>query len=217
MMLKAPSMTTYYQTRDNASQIEALEKLAAETRQLIDNIIETAADANSLDQVTKQLSVLNSQLQALRSNKDQGRPLDHFNFKAAINEPQEILPYSPVTGSFNPIAPKLNVTFDATTQILSGNVVCSRAYEGPPGMVHGAVIAAIYDQMLAMTSTCIGKGGHTAFLNTQFLKPTFLYQPLSFTSWIDKIEGRKIFIKGQCTLDGEIISTADALCIEHRR
>lgn len=213
----ADLMISYYQTRDNYAQIKALEELSAETRQFIDHIIETSADAETLTQVTEQLKQLNTKLASLRNTQTNPRPLTHFNFKAALEHPNEILPYSPVTGAFNPAAPALNVSFDSQTQTMTGTVVCTRAYEGPPGMVHGAVIAAIYDQILAMTSTCIGKGGPTAFLNTQFLKPTLLQTELSFTTWIDKIDGRKVYIKGQCEIAGEVVSTAEALCIEHIR
>ncbi|NRB37534.1 MAG: PaaI family thioesterase [Pseudomonadales bacterium] len=206
----------FYQNRDNLDQLQALEKLADETRQLINNVIDTAADTQTLNQLCAELNQLNTQFSVYKNNSDHPRPIQHFNYNAATEHPSEILPYSPMTGAFNPIAPPVQVSFDAESQILTGTVICTRAHEGPQGMAHGATIAGIFDQVLAMAATCIGKGGPTAYLNTQFLKPTWLDKELIFTASIDRIEGRKIFIKGECRLDGELISTADALCIEHR-
>ena len=206
----------YYQHQDNHLQISALERLSQETRTLIDNIIETSANADTLNAATETLVRLNTQLSALRCDESTPSPVAHFSFKAATNQPNEILPYSPVTGSFNPVAPPVSVNFDNSNQRLTATVTCSRAYEGPQNMVHGAVIAGIYDQILAMLATCIGKGGPTVSINTQFLQPTWLQKELQFTAWIERIEGRKVFVKGQCEIDGNIVSTADALCIEHR-
>ena len=208
--------SSIYQLQDNADQIKALKSLADETRLLIDNIIESSASAEVLKTAQATLQTLNQTLGAERNNETAPRPLKHFNFSAAIKNTQEVLPYSPVSGHFNPIAPPANIHFDTTQKKTFATVTCSRAYEGPPGMVHGAVIAGIYDQLLALTSTCHGKAGPTAYLNTQFLQPTLLYQELTFSAWIERSEGRKVYIKGQCEVAGTIISTADALCIEHR-
>lgn len=207
-----------YQQHDNLPQITALQNLAAETRQLIDNIVETAAETQALNDACQQIAAINAQLSQHRSQSenDQRRPLQHFNFAAAQTQPNEILPYSPVTGHFNPISPPVSVTYDAETQQISATVSCNRGYEGPPGMVHGAVIAGIYDQIMAMAATCIGKGGPTAFLNTQFLLPTLLHQELHFSAWIDRIEDRKIYIQAHCKIGDDIVTSAEALCIEHR-
>lgn len=196
-------------------QIVALATIADETRELINNVVETNANSETLQQLTAQIKAINNQLEKLKTD-DKNRPLSHFNFQAIQPHSSDVLPYSLITGRYNPIAAPMHIDCDAQTGRLEGKVLCRRAYEGPPGMVHGAYISGMYDQILALTAVASGKAGPTAYLNTQFLKPTPLDQELVFSAWIEKIEGRKVFVKGQCEINNEIVSTADALCIEHK-
>lgn len=196
-------------------QIEALASIVEESRTLINSLVETHADAKTLQHLKSQLADINKQLEKAQTG-DQQRPLSHFNFQAIHSKGNDVLPYSLVTGHYNPISAPMQISYDTQTQRLEGQVLCRRAYEGPPGMVHGAYIAGMYDQVLALASVASGKAGPTAYLNTQFLKPTPLHQTLRFSAWIDKIEGRKVFVKGQCDVNGDIVSTADALCIVHK-
>ncbi|CAA0109003.1 Uncharacterised protein [BD1-7 clade bacterium] len=199
------------------SQSPGLNALVAEARQLIDFCVENTAPENALLDAAQTLAALNKQLSTFHgTHTGKERPHKNFNFAIAKQTPQDILPYSPITGEFNPIAPPVQVNFDENEQVLSGTVICGRAYEGPPHCVHGAVIAGIYDQLLAMASACCEKAGPTAYLTTNFKRPTPLYTEITFSAWVAKAEGRKITIKGQCVADGEILSDAEALFIAHQ-
>ena len=190
--------------------------LAQQTRQLIDFCVQNNAPTDVLEAATQKLREINQLLQP-HHNQHSGepRPFRNFNFALAQSNPQDILPYSPVTGEMNPIAPPVAVRFDKDAGKLIATVTCGQAYEGPPNCIHGAVIAGIYDQILAMASACCEMAGPTAYLNTTFKRPTPLHSELTFTAWIDKTDGRKVTIKGQCELDGHILSEAEALCIQH--
>lgn len=158
---------------------------------------------------------LDSITQRVESFKNSSRPAKHFNFDKAKTQPQLVLPYSPISGPLNPIAPPVHLEYIAQTQILESRVTCGRAYEGPPNMIHGAVISGIYDQILALSSVCSDKAGHTAFLHIDFLRPSPLHSELHFRSWVKSIDGRKVTIAGECEYQGEILSRAEGLFIEY--
>lgn len=87
--------------------------------------------------------------------------------------------------------------------------------EGPPESVHGGAIAAVLDE--AMGAVC-WMNEHPvvgARIAINYLHMT----PLGFggrvESWIENIEGRKIFIKSRLTdVDGKVHAEGDALFIK---
>ncbi|MGA8257026.1 MAG: PaaI family thioesterase [Nocardioides sp.] len=102
-----------------------------------------------------------------------------------------------VVGLRNPIAPPLRVQKDAAKQ--DGNVWCDfhlgAAYEGPPTMVHGGVLALILDQMLGESAGAGGKPGMTGTFTLRYHQPTPLGD-LRAEGWIDRVEGIKTWAKG---------------------
>lgn len=193
----------------NSEQLQALAAATSSTRELIEQLVCSGASA-------QQLSAINEQIQALAASlhSDNQRPIPHFNYSLAATDPNHTLPYSPLCGPYNPIAPPVAMRFDAQKTELHGTVSCRRAYEGPKGLVHGGVIAGIYDQLLALLTTCSGRPSYTAYLNIQYKLPTPLYTELSLKAWIASIDGRKAIIKGQCMADGKILTEAEGLFIQ---
>jgi len=72
------------------------------------------------------------------------------------------LPFDPVIGRHNALALPLDLSFDPPKALLRGTF--TRPYEGPPGCVHGAVLAASFDLVLAMANVVAGVPGPTAKL-----------------------------------------------------
>jgi hypothetical protein len=196
----------------NTSYQQSLADTAAQLRKINQLFTENSLSEQQLEQLKEKLLELESVI-----TESQGkRPFGHFNFAAAKTDTSDVLPFSPVSGRYNPVAPPVTMRFDATNNKVIGEVVCTKPYEGPPNMVHGAVISGIYDQILALSSVCAEKAGHTAFITVNFSKPTPLNQPLVFSAWVDKVEGRKVFVKAQCCFNNEVVTSAEGLCIEYQ-
>jgi acyl-coenzyme A thioesterase PaaI-like protein len=128
-----------------------------------------------------------------------------------IEELDQLLPFSPVTGRLNPLSPPLRISGDRERII--GEVRLGAAHQGGPGFAHGAVVAGIWDEVLAMATVSRGLMGPTAFLNIKYRRPTRLLVDLRFESWLERSEGRKLFAKGQCFQGELLISSADAMFI----
>ena len=80
-------------------------------------------------------------------------------------------------------------------------------YEGPPGHMHGGVIALLLDQVLGELAAHLEKPGLTANLSVDYKRPTKLNQPLRLEAWLDRVDGYKTWTKGT-------VSDADGVCAE---
>lgn len=110
--------------------------------------------------------------------------------------PNDVLPFNPGTGPLNPIAPRLEMTVEGNT--LVAHCEFSRCHEGGPDTVHGGIIAAVYDQLLAYATMIEGKTGPTLWLKVSYLKPTPVNQPLRFEAEVTAVDGRKYSVAGGC-------------------
>lgn len=115
-----------------------------------------------------------------------------------------LMPFSPVLGKLNPISP--GIKFRHEQDQVVGRVTFCSSYQGAPGLVHGAVISSIYDELLAMANLMKGVPGPTAKLTIRYRKPTPLHTPLRFEAWVEEARGRRIHTRGRC-LDGDRVLT----------
>jgi hypothetical protein len=125
-----------------------------------------------------------------------------------------ILPWSVISGTYNPLAAPVTMSMDGGKAI--GTARFGLAYEGPPDGVHGAVVAGVWDQVLAFACMIHGTPGHTATLTTHYRAITPLHTELRFEAWVERTEGRRIFARGQCHAGTTLVSEAEGLFIVFR-
>ena len=113
--------------------------------------------------------------------------------------------FSPFIGRSNPLSPPITL-FEEEDHV-RGSVVFGSAYEGPPGHVHGGYVAGAFDEVLGYVQSLATTPGMTGRLTVHYRKPTPLHEELLFDSWVERVEGRKIFT--QATLHA-----GDTLCAE---
>jgi len=130
----------------------------------------------------------------------------------AGTNPSEFFPFSPVVGPLNAISPMARFEFDG--ERLHGTANLGATYNGPPGMVHGGVIALVFDELLGATNVCHGLGGFTGTLSVRYEKPTFIDTELVLEGWIDRVEGRKVFTHGTISIDGTVTARAEGIFIQ---
>jgi acyl-coenzyme A thioesterase PaaI-like protein len=114
--------------------------------------------------------------------------------------------YSPLIGRSNPLSPPITMSADERGRV-TGRVTFGSAYEGPPGCVHGGYVAAAFDEVLGFAETFSNAPGMTGTLNVVYKTPTPLHSEVVFTAWIERVEGRKIFVSGQ-------LHAGERLCAE---
>jgi acyl-coenzyme A thioesterase PaaI-like protein len=131
--------------------------------------------------------------------------------------PRDFVAFSPVSGRSNPMAPPVRLRVEEGSEngevIIAGEVTFGPAYEGPPGHCHGGWVAAMFDEALGFAQLA---PGFTAYLHVNYRKPTPLKTKLDIKAWVDSVDGRKRLVKGECRLDGVLLSDAEGLFIAPR-
>lgn len=101
---------------------------------------------------------------------------------------------------------------------------------GGPDWVYGGIIASVMDchcAAAAMYAAYDAEGRApdtppqlyyvTARLNVTYLKPTPIGKPLLFEAQVDKLEGRKAYVRCTLTVDGEECAQCSALFVRPRQ
>jgi hypothetical protein len=138
-------------------------------------------------------------------------PPARYDFEGMPTDTHDFFPYDPVLGLYNPLALPVEMEWQPPKAI--GRAYFDTPYEGPPGCVHGAVLAAVFDQVLNVANMQEGCPGPTAKLMLEYRRPTPLHRDLVFESWVDSREEQKVTTRGQVLCDGEVCVEAEGLFI----
>ena len=170
-------------------------RIAAAMQELAARVVRMEAQPSELRDWAEQLEGLVEQIgeREQRSAKDANRRM--FSGKASLRDIFDMMDFDPVGGFSNPIAPRLIWT-DESSEGVEGEVTLGVQYQGPPGRVHGGVISWIMDAVLSRAMHVARRIGVTGTLSVRYLAPTRVEAPLRCAAWIERIEGRKMFIKG---------------------
>jgi acyl-coenzyme A thioesterase PaaI-like protein len=120
-------------------------------------------------------------------------------------DPHVYFPFSPMIGWYSPLSAPLDCTVSEHT--VTAQATLGAAYEGPPGCVHGGIIAGLFDEILGIANITAGVGAMTGTLTIVYRSPTPLFTELTFRGTTDRIEGRKVFTRGT-------LHVGDTLCAE---
>ncbi len=167
---------------DREVRREAVAELGAALRDLADAAVRTEVPDGELAAVAAAARELTARLRAA------GRGLHEV---AAVDDPDAGERwYSPVHGPGSPVAPPL-VASDTPDGRAIGRVTVGKAHEGPPGLVHGGVVATLLDHVLARAVRAAGRGGLTGTLTVRYRRPVPLGVPLLLTAEAGESSGRR--------------------------
>jgi acyl-coenzyme A thioesterase PaaI-like protein len=126
------------------------------------------------------------------------------------------LSYQPISGNCNAISPQVKY-FRAKEAYVLGKVTFSKAYEGPPGHVHGGYLAACLDEVfgIAASHSYISDPCMTGTLTLKYRIPVPIEQEITYKGWVEREEGRKVFLK--CTVtdqQGQLFAEGEAIFLK---
>jgi hypothetical protein len=189
-----------------------LRALAAELRRVLALTVDLRPLAGELVPLIAQARALGDRLAEVSSVQAPA--------PGTVRRPFDPLRFNPVSGSCNPVAAPLR-TWRVTTgpdgpdgRRTQGRVRFGSAYQGPPGHVHGAMIAAMYDDLLGMSQLV---PGFTGSITVTYRRPTPLHRDLEVAAWVARTDGRKRWLHGTCHLDGVLLTEANGLFIAPRQ
>ena len=170
-------------------------------REIVERLVATQAPEDDLAAMADELDGVAAKLRTF------GHGRSYEGFAEAANAGGDgptpgHVDYSPVLGRSNPLAPPIRLHLE--DRVLVGEVRFGSAYEGPPGSVHGGILAAAFDEVLGATQAMSGRPGMTGTLTIRYRTPTPLHADLRFEAVLDRIEGRKLFCSARL-LHGEVL------------
>lgn len=181
--------------------------MAAKLRLLADHLVtDDLTDAQWVD-LDQRLAEALSELPADGSGRTRfARAFDHIGVPGESD-----LPLHAIAQGSSAIIPPLDLVYsDDGTRLVARTTVGS-AWEGPPGLVHGGFLAAVFDMVLSALATQVLAHSVTRSLRVRYLKPTVLGSELRYEVEIDGApEGRLLALRGTLFADDRVTTRAEA-------
>jgi uncharacterized protein (TIGR00369 family) len=196
---------------ERAVRRAAVSQLGAALRELVDAAVRTEVPVADLEKAT----ALAQELTALL-----GADLREVHEIATVDDPETGERwYSPVYGPGSPVAPPMAVQDFPDEGRCAGRVTVGKKHEGPPGLVHGGVVATLLDHVLARSARTAGHGGLTATLTVTYRRPVHLGVPLLVTGQLVSVDGRRATATARLVAEddpGTTLAEGEALLVALR-
>jgi acyl dehydratase len=182
--------------------------LADVLRRLIRLSVSTAPSPEVTSELTEQLTAVADRLEMYLPDV----PLPRFVAPAEDGPPRDpplgaSMPFDPIVGDFNPLALPVSLEFDPPKAL--GRATFDVAYEGAPGCVHGAALAATFDIILTAANAIAGATGPTVRLALRFRRPTLIGEEAVFEGWVTEVTERRVFSLGRIVQGGVVTVEAE--------
>jgi acyl-coenzyme A thioesterase PaaI-like protein len=182
-------------------------RLAKAMREVIDRLVTSDAPEVELRMAA---DALERYARRLASHPRRRIPYG-FAETANAGDVTALFDYSPLMGLSNPMAPPITLRVDGG--VVRGTATFGSAYEGPPGHVHGGLVAAAFDELLGFTQSMTGNPGMTGTLTVRYRQPTPLHRALDLEGRVVRVEGRKILTEGRMHAGDVLTAEAEGVFV----
>jgi acyl-coenzyme A thioesterase PaaI-like protein len=88
----------------------------------------------------------------------------------------------------------------------------TRLHEGPPGYIHGGIIATLLDEAMGKLNLPLGVIAMTRHMEVDYLRPSPLYTSLTLVGTHIRRDGRKLYHRAELMHpDGTVLARAKGL------
>jgi len=210
-MTLPPDPRTTYDAHEPAADAPRAHKheLVVEVKRLIE--LTAHLDVEELDDN----DLVRTLIDEARVIADRMEPLPSLHAKgglgAAGGDDSALLERSGISGRSNPLAAPVQWHVGADRTV--GWATYSPAYEGPIGHLHGGFVAAAFDDLMGAAQTMSAKAGYTGTLTVRMRRPTPLNKRIDYEAVVERIEGRKIYVRGTSHCGDELLAEAEIVFI----
>lgn len=186
-----------------SADVAAADALVGELRRLVAATATHVTDAMQTARLAEAVHALADRLEASGGTPVESRfgPSGDDGF-----DPGALFCFDVVFGRFNPVALPVEVRWEPPVAV--AEAVFTRVYEGPPDSVHGAVLAATFDQVCNVANIGQGVPGHTVDLEVRYRHLTRIEEPVRFEATVTAVDGREVTTEATARQGDKI--TADA-------
>lgn len=183
-------------------------------KRITDKMVRCDAPPAELDALAGELEAIaaRTDVYGRRSQSDIYARL--FARTATRQDVLDILDYEIFTGLSTPMSPPMQLWLDG--DVVRGKANLGLPFQGPPGRVHGGVIAAMLDVLMAKTQDLTRTMGVTGTLNIRYIRATPLKTDITMEARVLRTDGRKLFCEGRFFVNGEQTVHADGIWIAMR-
>jgi acyl-coenzyme A thioesterase PaaI-like protein len=138
--------------------------------------------------------------------------------RAALTTRGDELEFDPLSlggGRLHPASVGIDFRRDGPTSVIARCTVHGM-FQGPPGRVHGGVVALIIDELMGTVNRIAARRAFTARLQIHLRAAAPVDVELTFRAWEHEVDGRKIFVRAEGRHGDTLIVEADALFIVPR-
>jgi acyl-coenzyme A thioesterase PaaI-like protein len=199
----------------------ALEEVAEAMRRLNRAVANFDVDDDHWRHLAEQLAELAARLETgrVRSKElevsslpdwitvNEGRPL-----LVAVGGAVEFDPFSPGGGRLHPSSVGMALRRDGEASV-TGTVHVDPMFQGPPGRVHGGVVALLIDELMGTVNRIVGRRAYTARLAVDLRAPAPIATELTLRAWLHDVRGRKITIRADGRSVEGVFVEAEALFV----
>ena len=184
---------------------EVFGALTDSVRRLNEATLRTTVDHDTVEDVRRRVDELTARLEASTIPG---------SFGVSFTRGGRVRGYgNAVVGLRNPNAVPLKIVQDRTAGRASAEFELNALHEGPPGQVHGGVVALVLDQVFGEAAAAGGSPGMTGTLSLRYRLNTPLGR-CSAAAWVDRRDGVKTIVKGEMRrADGTVTVTAEGIFI----
>ena len=161
--------------------------LADSVRRLLDAVIRTEAGESEALAARAGIDAITARL---NENATPGPSGVHYNAEGRSWQWGNA-----AVGPCNAVAPPLRLRVDPDG-VTRGEAELGVAYEGPPHLVHGGVLALLVDHLLGMTASSQGRATLTGTLTLRYRRGTRL-GPVRLEGRVVRTEGVKVFVAAE--------------------
>ncbi|MFL6062694.1 MAG: PaaI family thioesterase [Marmoricola sp.] len=134
----------------------------------------------------------------------------------AVSEREQVFAHRfELPGRGQTMSPPFQVR-DAGPDRVTGTVRYGRYFLGGNGAVHGGAIPLLFDEVFGRLVNSHREPSRTAYLKTDFRAVTPVGVQLEVDVWMDRIEGRKRFVRGTLKHGSTLCADAEGLFVELR-
>lgn len=189
-------------------------RIGTALKEITERMIRADMPDSTLEEIAAQLEAVSARSGEYK-RRSQMRIYERLFARTATRQDVlDILDYEIFTGLSTPISPPMKLWLDG--DLVRGRANLGLTFQGPPGRVHGGVIAAMLDVLMAKTQDISKTMGVTGTLNIRYIKGTPINTDIDMEARILRIDGRKLFCEGRFFVNGEQTVHAEGVWIAMR-
>lgn len=126
-------------------------------------------------------------------------------------ERRQLFADSIVSGGANPMGLGAWLWRDGDHAVMEATL--GKAFEGAPQRAHGGIVAALIDETMGLVLAIHEALAFTVQLDITYVAPTPINETIYARAWLERKEGRKLFMRAEVTSGTSTIAEATSLFI----